>query len=265
MVGAEIRRVIEQRLAQVEREEEIRVLFAVESGSRAWGFASTNSDYDVRFIYVRRTSWYLSIDLETRRDVVERPIVDEIDLSGWDLRKALRLFARSNPPLFEWLDSSIVYVDRLALAGQLRALAPDFFSPLASMHHYLSMARGTFRDQLQGDVVRLKRYFYALRPLLAARWIEQGRGTAPMAFGQLVDVLVGDRTPLRTAIDDLLARKSSGEELAQGPRIAVIHAFIADELQRLESIGADQPKGAGERDLLDGLFRACLEQAWDGA
>src|SRR6186997_1931414 len=117
---------IETVLADIEREEWVRICLAVESGSRAWGFASTDSDYDVRFVYAHPRDWYLSIDLESRRDVIERPLTDEVDLAGWDVRKAMGLFAKSNPPLLEWLDSPIVYADDGRFAAALRGLLPAF-------------------------------------------------------------------------------------------------------------------------------------------
>ncbi|MFN8521616.1 MAG: nucleotidyltransferase domain-containing protein [Chloroflexota bacterium] len=125
------------RLEQVEREEDVVVCLAVESGSRAWGFASADSDYDVRFIFVRRPEEYLSVRAERRRDVIERPILDEIDLSGWDLRKALRLYLKSNPPLLEWLQCPLVYRERFAVAERMRALLPVQFSPRASFYFFL--------------------------------------------------------------------------------------------------------------------------------
>ena len=118
---AAVRQEVRRRLDDLEREEAVRVLYACESGSRAWGFASTDSDYDVRFLYVRPRDWYLSI--AARRDVIEQPIVDPYDVNGWDLRKALQLFRKSNPPLLEWLGSPIVYRERTSAAAALRRLA----------------------------------------------------------------------------------------------------------------------------------------------
>ena len=106
-----VRRDIVERLQRAEAQHDVKVLLAVESGSRAWGFASPNSDYDARFIYVNRRDWYLSVSLEEQRDVIEYPIVDEIDINGWDLRKALRLFWKSNPAFVEWIQSPIVYAE----------------------------------------------------------------------------------------------------------------------------------------------------------
>jgi predicted nucleotidyltransferase len=175
-IAEEVRR----RLDHVEMSEGVRILLAVESGSRAWGFPSRDSDYDVRFVYIHPPEWYLSVDADLHRDVIERPILDEIDLSGWEIRKALLLFAKSNPPLLEWLSSPLVYRDTKTLASRLRDLLPAYYAPNASLYHYLHMAQGNFKDYLRGDVVWVKKYFYVLRPLLAVRWIEQGRGPVPI-------------------------------------------------------------------------------------
>ena len=135
MPDAAVRDTVNRRLDAIEREEGVRVLFACESGSRAWGFASPDSDYDVRFVYAHPRDWYLSIG--DQRDVIERPIVDLYDVNGWDLRKALRLFRKSNPPMLEWLGSPIVYRERTAAAASLRRIAARSFSPRACAFHYL--------------------------------------------------------------------------------------------------------------------------------
>jgi predicted nucleotidyltransferase len=246
-------------LAEIERSEQVKVCLAVESGSRAWGFPSVDSDYDVRFIYAHHPDWYLSID--TGRDVIERPLVGEIDASGWDIRKALRLFRKSNPPLLEWLQSSIVYVERGPLAAEMRRLLPRYYSPRASAHHYLHMAQGNFREYLRGEVVWRKNYLYVLRPLLAMRWIESGRGAVPMEFGRLVADTISD--PLvRQAVDDLVEAKRAGAELDDGPRIPAISEFIEAELTRFESSTLDLGNGALAIDELDTLFRTTLAHFW---
>src|SRR3569623_3815539 len=114
MISDEIRTEIMYRLGRAEEEHGVRILFAVESGSSAWGFASPNSDYDVRFIYAHEPSWYQAVDLEERRDVIENPIVDDIDLNGRDVRKALRLFWKSNPAFIEWILTTITYMYKSA-------------------------------------------------------------------------------------------------------------------------------------------------------
>jgi len=248
-------------LDAIEREETVVVLLAVESGSRAWGFPSADSDYDVRFVFARHPDSYLSIDIEEKRDVIERPIRDGLDVTGWDIRKALRLFRKSNPPLLEWLQCPIVYRETSSFAPSLRARLPTFYSPQASFYHYRHMAQGNIREYLRGETVWRKKYFYVLRPLLAMLWIEQGRGPVPIEFGRLVESLVTN-AELRRAIDDLLAAKRAGDELDQGARIPVISRFIETEMTRLEPTRINRSARAAPVEELNVLFRKVLNEVW---
>jgi len=254
---AEIRR----RLERVEAEEDVVVCLAVESGSRAWGFSSTNSDYDVRFIYVRRPATYLAVRSERFRDVIERPIVDEVDLSGWDLKKALGLFLKSNPPLLEWLQCSIVYREKFDVARRLRELLPAYYSPNASFFHYLHMAQGNQREYLRGERVWRKKYFYVLRPILAMRWIDRGLGPVPIEFDSLVEATVDDAA-LRSSIDALLVEKRAGQELDFGPRDPVLSDFVEKELARFEHTAGGREDPSPSPEKLDTLFRATLRELW---
>jgi len=261
MIDAAIISEIKHRLSALEQAEQVRVLYAVESGSRAWGFPSRDSDYDVRFIYVHPPDWYLSVDLESRRDVIERPMVDSFDFAGWDIRKALKLFAKSNPPLLEWLDSSIVYLDQIDFAARLRTLRAAFFSPPACAYHYLHMAQGNYRTYLRGPTVWLKKYFYVLRPLLAVRWIEQGRGVVPMLFSRLLET-VADQPLFLKEVESLLQRKITGDELDEGPSIQLLQDFIDNELARLESLTVDPSRNRIDPEQLNRLFRDSLAHVW---
>lgn len=223
-----VRAQIMEGLQALERQHDVKVLFACESGSRGWGFASPDSDYDVRFIYVNQPAWYLSVD--PRRDVIELPISGDLDINGWDLRKALQLLKRSNPTLLEWLRSPIVYMEDVATMARLRDLAETGFSSLRGYHHYVSMAKKNFREHLKGEVVRYKKYLYVLRPLLAARWIREGRGVPPMRFAELAQATLQDDT-LLDELNRLLEIKMRAREAATSPRWPVIHAFIESELQ----------------------------------
>jgi predicted nucleotidyltransferase len=252
---------IEAVLHTIEHEDDVRIVYACESGSRAWGFPSADSDYDVRFIYVHPKSWYLSVDIEHRRDVIERPISDQLDVNGWDIRKALKLLRKSNPPLFEWLSSPIVYLDQYGVADELKKLLSIYYSPTASFYHYLHMAQGNLRDYLRGDTVWVKKYFYVLRPLLAMKWIEEDCGIVPMAFGALVDGIVKDAA-LREEIDRLLERKKRGDELAREPRIPAISAYIEREVERLEAKTIPPAESRPSPSRLDELFRQTLDSVW---
>jgi predicted nucleotidyltransferase len=169
MIPDDVSAEIHTRLQRTEAEHGVRILFAIESGSRAWGFASPNSDYDVRFIYMREPKWYQAVDLEERRDVIEYPIVDDIDLNGWDVRKALRFFWKSNPAFVEWIQSPFVYLEKGEFLSKALQALPRIYAPEKGIYHYRSMAKTNYRGYLREPMVRLKKYFYVLRPLLAAK------------------------------------------------------------------------------------------------
>lgn len=254
-----VRAEIERHLAAIETDHAVRILFACESGSRGWGFASPDSDYDVRFLYVHPLDWYLRVS--PPRDVIEVPISGVLDINGWELRKALGLLKKGNATLIEWLDSPVVYRAHAEFLHAIRVAARCTHRPERSFHHYVHMARGNYRDYLRGDRVRLKKYLYVLRPLLAARWIEQGRGVAPMRFQDLVDALVTE-PPLRDAIAELLALKCRALESEYGAPLPIIDDYIAAELARLAEAPVPMPRDCDfsvlDRLLLDTVL--CSER-----
>ena len=247
---------IGEELDSIEKAEDATIIYACESGSRAWGFESEDSDYDVRFIYLRKTPWYLSV--RKKRDVIERPISDELDISGWDLSKALYLLKRSNPPLLEWLQSPIIYRENASAISKIRAIMPEYYSPRACMYHYLHMARSNFREYMTGDVVWTKKYFYALRPLLACIWIESGYGIVPTEFGKLVERTVENRE-LKRAIEKLLARKMAGKERDSGVRIPVISDFLEKHIEGLSADNEPTARNIGY-EKLDQAFIEILKE-----
>jgi uncharacterized protein len=246
-------------LHTIEAQEIVIIFYACESGSRAWGFPSADSDYDVRFLYLHPVQWYLSI--VEKRDVIERPLNDQLDMNGWDLKKALVLFRKSNPPLLEWLDSPIVYQEKFKVASQMRELAKTYYSPTACIFHYLHMAQGNFREYLKGERVWIKKYFYVLRPILAIKWIEQGYGVAPTAFGTLLEQMIPSG-PLKDEINKLIEQKSMGAELDYADRIPVISEFIESELARLEENQKEYVNNPAPTEILDELFRQALDEVW---
>lgn len=249
-VSAAMRERVLEVLKQTEQENEVYILYACESGSRGWGFASPDSDYDVRFIYVHKPEWYLRV--EAPRDVIEKPVDDELDVCGWELRKALGLLKRANPTLIDWLDSPIVYRQDDEVMARINAISGHFFSPERARWHYRSMAHKNYRQYLQSDEVRLKKYFYVLRPLLAVRWIEAGKGAPPMRFEQLLRATVPEG-PLLQDIAALLAAKQRTGEAQYGPRRPVLDAFIEQELSRVEATLA-APANKRDDALLDALL-----------
>ena len=232
---------IEASLADIERVEGVRVLFAVESGSRAWGFASPDSDYDVRFVYVHAPDWYLSV--RPGRDVIERPISEELDICGWDLRKALALLLKPNPALVEWLASPIRYRWEAEFADPLTRLAGNtaFGTPLR--FHYINYAETKWREHIadRSEVV-LKRYFYVLRPALCLRWLGRGRRDPPPM--NLLDLMEGvDLTTEECGeIVQLVATKASMPEIGTVRRNPVLDALIAREIDAAHAVRTSQKK-----------------------
>ena len=174
---------INEKLDEIEAKENVRILHAIESGSRAWGFASPDSDYDVRFVYVRRKEDYLK--LNEPRDVIEWQLDEVLDINGWDLKKALLQFARGNATLFEWSGSPIVYRTTPEWE-KITEVSKQYFSEKSAVYHYYGTANKTYHEYLTGNKVRYKKYFYALRPLMASMYIEEKHMAPPVLFDDLL-------------------------------------------------------------------------------
>lgn len=224
-----MREKIQEQLRRIEEAENIKILFAVESGSRAWGFASPDSDYDVRFIYIRRLEDYLR--LNTIRDVIELPIDDALDINGWDLQKTLRLLHKSNPTLFEWFSSPIVYQET-EFADKFRDLMMHYFSSKKTMYHYVSMAEENYREYLKGDLIRAKKYFYVLRPVLACQWILDRGTPPPMLFSELLKAELP--VELIDVVNQLLELKMNSPEVKLIKRISEINEYLDESIPRIK-------------------------------
>lgn len=246
----EIEAIIQQKLREIEQKERVKILHAVESGSRAWGFASPDSDYDVRFIYVRRQEDYLR--LERTSDVIEWQLDETLDINGWDLKKTLILLHKSNPTLFEWNNSPIVYCTT-DYWQSIRGKIDRFFTDKAGLYHYLSMAQGNYREYLKGETVRLKKYFYVLRPVLAARWILAHHTPPPMQFSALAEAMLVPE--LRPAVKSLLALKMQTPEVGTGARIPALNEYLEASFEELTRAAALlEPSGGGDWETLNRMF-----------
>lgn len=245
---------IMKKLSEAEKSENITVLHAVESGSRAWGFASPDSDYDVRFIYVRRKNDYLR--LEKMRDVLDLEINDVYDINGWDIAKTLRLLHNSNPTVFEWLHSPIVYSSH----GIIRELTPvldSYFSCKTGIYHYISTALTTRSKHLQNEYIRLKKYFYVIRPLLACRWILENKTPPPVLFQELVDSCADDS--IKSVIEELVRIKTATPETERKPHIPELDRYIENNIQEIKKYAgllSDDRKSDWKQ--LDEIFLQCL-------
>jgi uncharacterized protein len=248
----EITRKIEAELKQLASQEQMTILYACESGSRGWGFPSPDSDYDVRFIYLRPLAWYLSID--DRSDTIDLPVNSLLDINGWDLRKALKLFKGSNSVIYEWIQSPIIYQASNNLQNELLNLASNYYGCRAGIHHYLNMTINCYREHLQSDTVKLKKYFYALRPILAAKWIVTHQTFPPMVFSQLLE-LICDRQNLMVEIERLLTIKVTANESTLIPVSQLLNDFIRSEIENCELAVKLIPKRDTDSLALDRLFK----------
>lgn len=249
---------IQADLDSIERDEDVRILFAVESGSRAWGFPSPDSDYDARFVYVRKADWYLS--LAPGRDVIELPIEGDFDTNGWDIRKALNLLLKPNPVLLEWLSSPVRYRWNDSACAQLLAFAKQTAHARACLHHYLSVSRRLWNEFVEGrEQVNLKKYFYILRPALCIAWIREQPGQIPPM--SLPDLMAGVELSgdFRASVQDLLALKARASEVGAGARIEVLDEVIQREWAWADRQDIrDMPK-PGLHEEAEAMFRAFVK------
>ena len=238
------------KLAEIEKREGFEILYACESGSRAWGFASDDSDYDVRFVYLRQCEQYLH--LKPLRDVCEAELNDIYDINGWDLKKFFTLLLKSNPAIFEWASSPIVYKTSDKW-NKIERILNYYLDTKTLLYHYLSMVKNQVRMYLQDEQVRYKKYLYALRPLLACRFIFKENSRIPMDFKKLcAAVLPSD---MRECVDKLLFIKHNNSEKQSGEHIKSIDDFINNEICAISELLEKHPKGKKpDESVLDELF-----------
>ena len=252
-ISSKMQNVIEEQLKEIEEKENVKIIYCVESGSRAWEFASPDSDYDVRFIYVRNKEDYLK--LNKNRDVIEWRLV--LDISGWDIQKALRLLYKSNPTLIEWSMSPMVY-KTTPQWEKISGIISQYFLEKTGVYHYLSMAKGNYREYLKTDEVKLKKYFYVIRPILACKWILDKKTAPPMLFSELMNECLDDE--LKPEINRLLEIKKQTSELGKGKRIDVINDYIEKELAEIEKKADMIENKYNNWEILNKIFLEILEQ-----
>jgi len=249
--------IIIKALDRIEKEYNVRIILASESGSRAWGFPSNDSDYDVRFIYANKMDWYLSI--ADKRDVIELPIDDVLDVNGWDLKKSLQLMRKSNSPLLEWLSSPIQYHVLPEAFDRLIELSKIAFMPETSCHHYLSMAKKSV-EQLKGDgMVRLKTYMYAIRPTLCCEWIIKYMEQPPMHIDNLIAETTGD-LQFKDQVNQLIAQKREHTEKYIVKRSDAIENYINKKISDLQRRIPDNPPKL-RIEVFDDVFRSILSES----
>ena len=247
--------IILNKLKDIEEKENVKIIMAVESGSRAWGFASPDSDYDVRFVYVRTLQDYLR--LEKSKDIIEWQLDDVLDINGWDLKKALQLMYDSNPSIFEWCASPIVYKGSKAF-DELKEIRRAYYSRKKSLYHYWHMANNNYQAYLQGTEVKIKKYFYVIRPLLAAKWIIDTKTQPPMLFSELMAAELP--VELMATVKKLLEMKQNMPEMGLAPKIKVLDDFIDTELEAIKKAADDEESLDRDWTLLDEFFLRMVKE-----
>ncbi len=242
---------ITNKLREIEEKHHVEVLNACESGSRAWGFPSLDSDYDVRFIYKHPEAWYLKID-DDKDTITDVGAV--LDFAGWELRKTMRLFRGSNASLYEKLRSPIIYKEVSGFKNNLLHLEKEYYRPLSGVHHYLSLSKNFMKAYVMGEKVKLKKYFYVLRSTLAAKWIVATGEVPPMEFGVLRTLLTDEK--LIEWVDIMLSLKSKHGEALEVNRFNKVDSYLSKTILEIEDkiihMGCE-PKGKTEQ--LNKLFR----------
>lgn len=247
--------IILNKLKDIEEKENVKIIMAVESGSRAWGFASPDSDYDVRFVYVRTLQDYLR--LEKTKDIIEWQLDDVLDINGWDLKKALQLMYDSNPSIFEWCASPIVYKGSKAF-DELKEIRRVYYSRKKSLYHYWHMANNNYQAYLQGTEVKIKKYFYVIRPLLAAKWIIDTKTQPPMLFSELMAAELP--VELMSTVKKLLEMKQNMPEMGLAPKIKVLDDFIDMELEAIKKAADEEDALNRDWALLDEFFLRMVKE-----
>jgi predicted nucleotidyltransferase len=248
---------IQKQLTKIETNNAVKILYACESGSRAWGFPSPNSDYDVRFIYVHELDWHLS--LLDKKDTIDLPINNDLDIGGWEIKKALGLLWKSNAPLLEWLQSPIVYQTNSVFIHEIQHFCQTCFSPIGAMHHYLNMSKKYFEACQESNQVKLKKYFYALRTVISGIWIREKGTMPPIELAQMYEIVPQE---VQDKIQALIEIKSAQNEDYLHRREPVIDLFLKEAIMKNEGIANELPSGKGDLEKLDNFYRKIVKGAY---
>lgn len=248
-----MKEIIFAKLKEIEIQNNIEIVYACESGSRAWGFPSPDSDYDVRFIYKRKQENYLSV-FESN-DFLDFPINDILDINGWDIKKALSLIYKSNTTPFEWLQSPIVYLEKENFRNELWHLCQHYFNEKSNMNHYLGIAKSAYETMLESDEINIKKLFYVIRPLLAAKWCNTNNEIAPMTIDKLIILLPED---IKEIVFKYLKIKEDANESYLIKLDSKLKEYIKSESELYFNLAKDYDKVFFKKEPLDEYFRKII-------
>lgn len=255
-------KIIKEQLTRIENENNVKILYAIESGSRGWGFESKDSDFDVRFIYLHPVEWYLSIF--EQRDIIEIPVNKVLDVNGWGLQKVMQHINKSNPSILEWLSSPIVYRENPNFAGELKNVADKYFSSVHAAYHYIGLAKKCFSGMMDADNIKIKKLFYVIRPILCCMWIEKYNTIPPMNIQDLMKGIILDNK-IKNIIDELIVVKADCIESDTIKQPCELISFLDGKIKYYDSY-VKSIKNEKERDIsmLNQFFQETLNECYGG-
>ena len=246
-----------QTIKELEQKEDCKILFAAESGSRAWGFASNDSDYDIRVVYVKPEAWYWDIS-EKKADTFETMLPNDLDISAWELKKTLQLFSKCNLALNEWLGSPIIYYAEEEFFAKMKRLLPLYFNPIRAGHHYLALSENSWASLNENKEITLKKLFYALRGLFCAMWSAKFQAMPPTEFDRLLTKELLP-TEILQFIPELKEQKQQGNEKTVIPLPESLYNFYIEQkeqtLQLLATMKYQHPNNSALNDLFIKLVK----------
>ena len=255
-----IKQTILQKLHKTEENYHVKIPLAIESGSRGWGFAATNADYDCRFLYVHQKDWYLSV-LE-RKELIEYAVDEVFDIQGYDISRAIKYIMKPQATLYEWISSNVVYIRNEPILAKLQELAIEFFNPIPISYHYLSLAKKMFSEINDVETAKIKKYFYILRPIANLNYIQQHGKMPYMEYDRTLAEI--DLNPeIYSAIRELKAQKMAAREHYLIPKFEPLTRYFQDELARFEICLKDMKHAKTKNyELADSIFRSIIEDVW---
>lgn len=239
---------IPAHLRSIEKEYDVRILLAVDFGSRAWGVESKNSDWDLRIVYVHKPEWYKK---DGQHDVIEHVYENCIDVLGWDVKKALTLLKHGNLSLLEWLNSPKVYYIDEDFGKRIHSIEKDLFNPANAIRYYNQFYEKNNESVLQNDLCDTKLFIYILRGILSCKWIEKKGCLPPISLNNLIDVTIDD-VDTRNKVNTIIRKKKDGKD----DGVLILMGFIRQLADQYKvCVELSEPLGnTYSEDVLDSLL-----------
>jgi len=255
-----IKQNIIEKLHQIEAKHDMKIILAIESGSRGWGFAAADADYDCRFIYVHKAERYLSVF--EMPEFIEHELNETYDIKGYDLKRAIKYIVKSQAVINEWLSSNVIYIKNESIIQRLQSLAADFFNPVPISHHYLSLARKMLAEITASDEAKIKKYFYILRPIANLNFIHQYNKMPFMEYDKTLEATAPPQD-IFNAVQELKKRKASLPEHDKIPTHNQLIEYFSTEISKFEEI-LREAKQQKNKDYVsaDDVFKGIIGDVW---